>query len=659
MMSAQVLSPKVTWIFLFILLYWGYCIYWGIRGAQSARTAADYFIAGRNLPLGVFVLAATATSFSGWTFLGHPGLTYSEGLPYAFASFYAITIPFTGVLFLKRQWILGQRYGFITPGEMFAFYFRSDIFRLLVVVIALLFSVPYLGVQLLASGFLFSVLTDGLVGTEFGMWVLAIVAVSYVATGGLRTAAYVDILQGVLLAAGIVIIGLFTLHLVGGWGRLMEGIAALSLIDPVRTPDGHSHFIAVPGVLQWVSEGAQAQGGAWTGMMILSYLFALMGIQASPAFSMWAFANRNPAAFAPQQVWVSAFAIGLILVFFTAVQGIGAHFLGADHRFLAVRPDLVNPVMVEALRGWDLMAIPGGQDLLVPQLINLIGAHAPWLVGLLAVCALAAMESTASAYMATAGGILTRDLFRHFLMPQADDRTQKFVGRMGVVLVVMLALLVASTATDALVLLGGLAVSYGLQMWPALTAVCYWRFLTRQGVIAGLIAGFAVVTLTDSIGPSWFGITAWGRWPLTIHAAGWGLAVNFTVAILVSLVTRDDPAAKREVHDLLRRHAGVTGARRRLVPVAWVLTIGWFALAIGPGVVIGNTLFGAPDDAATWIFGMPSIWAWQVLWWALGVALMWFLAYHMEMSTAPRTPVEPLPAAPAATPPITDLGAVT
>jgi SSS family solute:Na+ symporter len=89
------------------------------------------------------------------------------------------------------------------------------------------------------------------------------------------------------------------------------------------------------------------------------------------------------------------------------------------------------------------------------------------------------MESTASCYMATAGAILTRDLLKHFLMPAADDRTQIFAGRMIVVAVVFLALIIASTASDALVLLAGLAVAYGLQMWPALIAVCYLPFLTR------------------------------------------------------------------------------------------------------------------------------------------------------------------------------------
>ena len=108
------LEAKVLWLFVFVALYWSYCIYWGIKGARQSKTAGDYFIAGRSISIWVFVLAATATSFSGWTFMGHPGLIYRDGFPYAYASFYAITIPFTGVLFLKRQWMIGKKFGFLT-----------------------------------------------------------------------------------------------------------------------------------------------------------------------------------------------------------------------------------------------------------------------------------------------------------------------------------------------------------------------------------------------------------------------------------------------------------------------------------------------------------------------------------------------------------------
>ena len=119
--------------------------------------------------------------------MGHPGLIYRDGFPYAYASFYAITIPFTGVLFLKRQWMLGKKFGFVTPGEMFSEYFKSDTIRLLIVLVALVFSVPYLGIQLRASGFLFNVLTDGMLGVNVGMILLSLVVVIYVASGGFKS----------------------------------------------------------------------------------------------------------------------------------------------------------------------------------------------------------------------------------------------------------------------------------------------------------------------------------------------------------------------------------------------------------------------------------------------------------------------------------------
>jgi Na+/proline symporter len=469
--------------------------------------------------------------------------------------------------------------------------------------------------------------------------VLAIVVVSYVATGGLKTAAYVDMLQVFLLAAGIVVIGVITLTYVGGFDRFTDGIAALSAADTVRTPAGYSHYVAIPGAIQVVSDGSRAEGSPWTGVMIMTYLLGLMGIQSSPAFSMWAFASRSPAAFAPQQVWASSLVMGLILILFTAVQGIGGHFLGIDRLFMAAHPELTNPVVVAGLNVTYPLAWFDDTDLLVPLLINLVGATAPWLVGLLAVCALSAMESTASCYMVTAGGILTRDLFLVFALPAADDRTQKFVGRIGTLLVVLLALAVATTGTDALVLMGGLAVSYGLQMWPALVAVCYWPFLTRQGVTAGLVVGLIVVTLTEGVGQHWLGITAWGRWPLTIHAAGWGIAANFGIAIVVSLLIKDDREHKLMFHRVVRAGAALSPRKRPLVPLAWALTLSWLVVAVGPAAVIGNSLFGDPNEPSTWWIGIPSLWIWQVLGWALGVGLMWFLAYGMELGTAsaPKT----------------------
>ncbi len=644
------MESKIVYLFLFVAAYWIYCIAMGIKGARMAKSAADYFIAGRSIPIWVFVLAATATSFSGWTFMGHPGLLYRDGFQYAYASFYAITIPFTGVLFLKKQWMLGKRFGYVTPGEMLSDYFKSDAIRILTVIVALVFSVPYLGVQLRASGFLFNVLTDGMLGVEVGMWMLSAVVFIYVASGGLRAVAYVDTVQCLLLAGGIVAIGFIALDAAGGWTALNEGIAKLTspdavaalggeVMDKKRTIEGFSHYIAVPGVIQFVSSGPKAVGGAWTGIMVLSYAFALMGIQSAPAFSMWSFSNKNPKPFAPQQVWASAFGIGGILIFFTAIQGLGGHLIGADPRM--IQAGFATDVMH---LGKDLMATPGKQGMIVPALINLLSTTAPWAVGLLSVCALAAMQSTGAAYMSTAGGMLTRDIYKRFINPGASHTTQKLFGRIGVGIIVVAALVVATTSKDALVLLGGLAVAYGFQMWPALIGICYWPFLTRRGITIGLILGLIAVTCTETIGTNWFGITSWGRWPWTIHSAGWGIIFNLGAAILISAFTQDSEsrAHRQKFHDFLKEHAGLPKEKKSLVPLAVIAVIVWFMFAQGPGIVIGNTIFGNPNNSATWTFGIPSIWAWQIIWWALGVCMMFFLAYKMQMSTIPTKEVEVL-----------------
>jgi Na+/proline symporter len=642
------MSAKIVWLFIFVGLYWSYCIFWGIKSARMAKTASDYFIAGRTLSLWVFVLAATATSFSGWTFMGHPGLVYRDGFQYAYASFYTITIPFTGVMFLKRQWMLGKRFGYVTPGEMFADYFQGDGIRILTVIVALLFSIPYLGVQLGASGFLFNVLTDGALSVNVGMWLLSTVVFVYVAAGGLRAVAYVDTLQCILLALGIVITGFIALNFAGGWGALNEGLAKLAASDVGKwgTTKGYgggdyNAYFAIPGVIQFTAGlGKQTPvGGLWTGVMILTYMFALMGIQSSPAFSMWSFANNNPRPFAPQQVWASSAGIGFILFFFTAFQGMGAHLLGA------------NPAVTKA--GLALSNVLAGSiaakpDSLVPHYFNQIADGAPWLVGLLAICALAAMQSTGAAYMSTAGGMLTRDLYKRYLNPTASHKNQKIAGRIGVGLIVVSALLVATFSRDALVLLGGLAVAFGFQMWPALFAVCWYPKITRQGVTWGLIAGLLGVIFTEKMGLGLLaplGLDFWGRWPWTMHSAGWGMLLNASVCWIVSNQTQDETAMahRMKYHDFLNEHASLSKDKKALIPTAWGITLAWLFFGVGPGAVIGNWIFGAPNAGrAGWTFGIPSIWAWQILFWALGVGMMWFLAYKMEMSTVPDKEIEAL-----------------
>ena len=614
------MEPKFAWLIAFVSIYWAYCLFWGFKGARSAKTSTDYFLAGRSIGIWVFVLAATATSFSGWTFVGHPGKIFTDGLPYAFASFYALTIPFTGVLFLRRQWVLGKAYRYITPGEMYSDYYGGNSIRLLTVLVAFLFSVPYLGVQLRASGALFNVLTDGLVSVNFGMFTLSAIVMIYVASGGLRSVAFVDCAQAILLALGITILGGIAIYYAGGYGGFTTGLADIVMADVTSgqnlTADGYSMKVAIPGSIQMVSAGSKATGGPWTGIMCMTYMFALMGIQSSPAFSMWAFANKTSKAFRWQQVVASSIVIGVLLFSFTIFQGLGGHIL------------IANGVLDSA-----------NDNNLVPQLINLLSDAAPWLVGLLAVCALAAMQSTGAAYMSTFSAMVTRDIYAKFISPNASDKNQKLSGRIFVIIVTGAALIVAANSSQAIVMLGGLAVAYGFQMYPALIGICYYKGFTQKGVVAGLVVGLIAVTLTDRTSV-WFGVP-WGAYPLTIHSAGWGIFFNLIITFLVSHFSAETDAErnnKTKKHQLLQAVSGMNSARKKKIRLAWILTLIWFLVGFGPFATIGNTIFSDPNSPALWApFALPSIWVWQIMFLGYGIFVMWFLAFHMGMSE----PIDP------------------
>src|SRR3970282_654144 len=117
---------------------------------------------------------------------------------------------------------------------MLGTYFQVHLIRILTVAVAMLYSIPYLGVQLGASGYLFNVVTvtkgfpDGMFTQNVGMWILSIVVFIYVASRGLRAVAYVDTLQCILLSLGIIIYGSIALNAMGGWDAMQAGLAKLA-----------------------------------------------------------------------------------------------------------------------------------------------------------------------------------------------------------------------------------------------------------------------------------------------------------------------------------------------------------------------------------------------------------------------------------------------
>jgi Na+/proline symporter len=583
-----------TWVYIMLGLYIIYCFYWGLKGYFTEKTSSGYSIAGRSIPFFAFLLAATAASFSGWTFIGHPGLIWRDGLAYAFASFYVLTIPITGTFFSKRTWLLGKRYGFITPGDMYAYYFNSEPLRFLVVITAVLYSIFYSAVQLMASAALFNVIAG--VPVTFGAIFMAFIVWFYVCTGGLKASTWVGVIQFILLVGGIVILGLFvvTSEQFGGWSGFSASVHQLD-----------AKFLEVPRVINTVDFLGGAPGeSAWTAVMILTYMFALMGIQCSPAFTMWTFGIKSPKPLAWQQAFMSTFVVGFALFFFTAFQGMGAKVLElAGHAAFAN----VNNATV------------------VPTLMNEF--LPPFMLGVVFMGAIAAIHSTAAPYIGTGGSILLRDVYWRYIRNQnASHAEQIWMNRVFATVLTILALTVGMTSKAALVILGALATAFGFVMYVLLVGVIWGFKFPRVGAVLGVLTGMVMVFVTYKIYPN----------PLSMHCAFWGTFSGLVVAYICrGLGFKDDEETikrQAEIRNFLDDIDEPSAAGKQWRSVMKIATPIWYFFAIGPACILGNKAFS--------FAGFTPLWSWQIAWWILGIIMMWALCFKAEMSTTNEIQIE-------------------
>jgi Na+/proline symporter len=573
------------WVYIMLGLYIVYCFYWGLKGYFTEKTSSGYTIAGRSIPFFAFLLAATAASFSGWTFIGHPGLIWRDGLAYAFASFYVLTIPITGTFFNKRVWLLGKRYGFITPGDMYSYYYNTETLRWLVVLTAVLYSVFYSAVQLAAAAALFEVIAG--IPKVWGAIFMSFIVWFYVCTGGLKASTWVGVIQFVLLVGGIILLGFFVIiqPQFGGWSGFSKDVLAM---DP--------KFLEVPRIINFGLGAAEGET-AWTAVMVLTYMFALMGIQSSPAFTMWTFGIKSPKPLAWQQAFMSTFVVGFALFFFTAFQGLGAKILQLHG--------------VEAFQNIN-------QATVVPTLMKEF--LPPVVLGIVFIGAIAAIHSTAAPYIGTGGSILLRDVYWRYVKKQeAGHSEQIWVNRILATALTVLALYVALKATAALVILGALATAFGFVMYILLMGVIWGVKFPSKGAVLGVLSGMIAVFLTYKIWPN----------PLSMHCAFWGTFIGLAVALICRFVgIKDDretierQAEVRNYLDDIDEPSEAGKAWRRVmkfgVPV-------WYIFAIGPACILGNNAFS--------FAGFSPLWSWQIVWWIIGIVMMWALCFKAEMST--------------------------
>jgi SSS family solute:Na+ symporter len=124
------------------------------------------------------------------------------------------------------------------------------------------------------------------------------------------------------------------------------------------------------------------------------------------------------------------------------------------------------------------------------------------------------------------------------------------------------------------------------------------------------------------------------------------MACNAAACLVLSLISqrREATARRQSFHDFLETHSALPSGLDYLRPLAWAVTLLWLFFAVGPGAVYGNWAFGGSSGGMeAWLVGIPPLWAWQMLWWSLGVVMIWFLADRLGLSKQLSRRFEPLP----------------
>ena len=634
---------NLYWFFFFLVVYWSFCLFWGARTLRKNSSPESYYLADRSISSWVFFFSATAATFAGITIITFPSLIYADGYSFLATAAIVITIPLGSILFFKRQWMLSRKYNLITPGEMYFKYYKSHTLRITILIIGLFFAVPFLGIIIGATGSMVEFVSAGELGRDSAMWVLTAVVLFYVVSGGFKSMISIGVVQSWLFFVLFISIGLGTYYYLGGLSFFDDLATANSFISfgTWGSTQGYgggdlSGFFNVPGVIQWVGGLGKnnPSGGPWTAVMILSFTLSYMGIVLSPTFSMWSYSVKSPKSFYYYQIWGSGAIVGIFLFIFAALLGVGANLLGANPS-INLNGFALNQILPEL----DINNV----SLLIFSFIGSLGSASPILVGLLAICLIAALQSTLAAFLMTSGSMVARDLYRPYIDKEPTWKRELLVARLAMLLICLAALYLATFFETSLILLGGLAIAFGFQLFPVLLGMIWFPWITKTGATLGLITGMFFVVLAETFGHKLTGnALPWGRWPLTIYSGLWGLFFNVIVCFLSSAFSSNDADKehRKSFHDFMNDHMGIHPSRKKIKSLAYVLFLIWAFFSIGPGLIFGNLIFGSADlSYDKWVMGIPSLWAYQIIWWAAGVLLIWFMANKLDLSTLPKKPI--------------------
>ncbi len=446
---------------------------------QDKKNIKDFATAGSSLGIFVLTITFSATYNSDYAFLGAHGFVYNNGIGWWVNGIWTV---FPGVLFWvigRRFWLLGQTQGYISMAQYISDVYQDKKIGLLVTIITLVFTIPYVAMQAIGSGYIFQVISNGQLSYAFGTIVFFAIMIILVWLGGMKGVAITDAVQGVFMWIGMVI---------GSYIVITKNFGSISAAY-------EQIFQTIPALFSLPGPKGVVTSADW----ISRWIVITIGMMMFPHVTLRFFSGKSLRVLKWSSVFSSIY-LTSIFVFTPAIGMIGRILM----------PDIASP------------------DTIFPEMLL---KFTPIVFAALVIAgALAASMSTGDSQLHAVSSMISTDVYKTYINKDASEYKQYQVARIATLIFGLLSVIVALMKPGLLGNILALANGGVAALAPAMLGGVYWKKSTPHTAMSIIIIGEAVMLFTTFIIKN----------PLGIMAGVWGLLVAFIIFVAVSLCTKPE-----------------------------------------------------------------------------------------------------------------------
>ena len=432
-----------------VFLYAAMVITIGIKGSRKTKSFDDFTLGGGKVGPWMTAFSYGTAYFSAVLFIGFAGkIGWAFGLSGLWIALGNTIIGVFGVWFLLGSKIKQEalHYKVHTMPELLEARYKSPFLKIFTSAAIFIFFIPYTAAVFMGLSYLFEFTFN--MPYTYVLLFMGVFTGIYLVLGGYKSMAMIDVIFGMIMTIGVMILFVSTIQRGGGLPNIITSLKAISpeLIAPVGPP----------GIIP---------------------LLSLIFLTSIAPFAMPQLLQKFYAIKDKRSVKIGMFASTAFALLVTGV----AYFTGALTRIF------LNPTSNPA-------AFENGKpvfDALMPEMLITVIPSALTVVILLLI--LAASMSTLASLVLISSTSITKDIYKGFINRNANDKQLTSLVRIGSVFFILLSMILAFMKPAVIVTI--LSIS-----WGAIASVFLGPFIwgifnkkvTRLGAIAGSVGGLVI-----------------------------------------------------------------------------------------------------------------------------------------------------------------------